>query len=291
MFCKTHHAGVWWHLVSLHLFEFFLLCHFQWARSRMRRAWVRVGQDGLEFGEFEWLDQTHFICGSWFGKQSAFEEELDCSTFFFSSTWQIDVEVHTGQDCSALLLQSGLVHWESHHRAGQLREKWRWVSPVQCKMCSLERFLSGDVIDSCTRKLDQKMVTECFFGFSHNSRDRLADLVAEHLDHLHYLNDILCLNIEALNEVLTDHLLNRLLIPLYVYSLTKRRKFSALTVSLGYFLARIQIVFWCFGNNQLLVVSFAGQQTSRQFSSVFVLAVSGKGALQSVCTMLLLSRT
>ena len=45
-------------------------------------------------------------------------------------------------------------------------------------------------------------------------------LVAEHLDHLHYINDILSLGVEALNEVLTDHLLNRLLIPLYVYSLT-----------------------------------------------------------------------
>ena len=63
--------------------------------------------------------------------------------------------------------------------------------------------------------------------FSHNSRDRLADLVAEHLDHLHYLNDILCLNIHALNEVLTDHLLNRLLIPLYVHSLTQRQKYKA----------------------------------------------------------------
>lgn len=53
----------------------------------------------------------------------------------------------------------------------------------------------------------------------HLSHNRLADLVAEHLDHLHYLNDILSLNIEDLNEVLTDHLLNRLFIPLYVFSL------------------------------------------------------------------------
>lgn len=60
----------------------------------------------------------------------------------------------------------------------------------------------------------------------HQSKDRLADLVAEHLDHLHYLNDILCLNIDELNEVLVEHLLNRLLIPLYVYSLTKRKKYS-----------------------------------------------------------------
>ncbi|VDI76776.1 protein CLEC16A [Mytilus galloprovincialis] len=63
-----------------------------------------------------------------------------------------------------------------------------------------------------------------FCGYSHQSRDRLADLVAEHLDHLHYLNDILCINIDTLNEVLTDQFLNRLLIPLYVYCLTMRKK-------------------------------------------------------------------
>lgn len=62
----------------------------------------------------------------------------------------------------------------------------------------------------------------------HQSQNRLSDLVAEHLDHLHYLNDILCLDIGDLNEVLTDHLLNKLLIPLYVYSLTKRRRHSQL---------------------------------------------------------------
>nr|XP_006814698.1 PREDICTED: protein CLEC16A-like [Saccoglossus kowalevskii] len=60
----------------------------------------------------------------------------------------------------------------------------------------------------------------------HQSRNRLADLVAEHLDHLHYLNDILQLNIECLNEVLTDQLLNRLLLPLYVYSLTKDNRYD-----------------------------------------------------------------
>lgn len=55
--------------------------------------------------------------------------------------------------------------------------------------------------------------------FSHKSRDRLTDLVAEHLDHLHYLNDILTLGIEPLNNILTDYLLNRLYVPLYVNSL------------------------------------------------------------------------
>ncbi|XP_075232093.1 C-type lectin domain containing ema isoform X2 [Lycorma delicatula] len=63
-------------------------------------------------------------------------------------------------------------------------------------------------LDSCVRN-----------DADHLSQNRLADLVAEHLDHLHYLNDILSLNIEDLNEVLTDHLLNRLFIPLYVFSL------------------------------------------------------------------------
>uniref|UniRef100_UPI001EAF8A4C protein CLEC16A-like n=1 Tax=Oncorhynchus gorbuscha TaxID=8017 RepID=UPI001EAF8A4C len=43
---------------------------------------------------------------------------------------------------------------------------------------------------------------------------KLSDLVAEHLDHLHYLNDILTINCEFLNDVLTDHLLNRLFLPL-----------------------------------------------------------------------------
>lgn len=60
----------------------------------------------------------------------------------------------------------------------------------------------------------------------HQSQNRLSDLVAEHLDHLHYLNDILCLEISDLNQVLTEHLLNKLFIPLYVYSLTKRRRHS-----------------------------------------------------------------
>lgn len=48
----------------------------------------------------------------------------------------------------------------------------------------------------------------------------MDDLVAEHLDHLHYINDILCLNIPDLNDVLTEHLLHKLLVPLYIYSLT-----------------------------------------------------------------------
>lgn len=54
----------------------------------------------------------------------------------------------------------------------------------------------------------------------HQSQSRLSNLVAEHLDHLHYLNDILLLNIDGLNAVLTEHLLHKLFVPLYIYSLT-----------------------------------------------------------------------
>ena len=53
----------------------------------------------------------------------------------------------------------------------------------------------------------------------HQNLNKLKNFVAEHLDHLHYINDILGLNIENLNKLLTDHLMNKLFIPLYVYSL------------------------------------------------------------------------
>ncbi|EFX79851.1 hypothetical protein DAPPUDRAFT_304370 [Daphnia pulex] len=55
----------------------------------------------------------------------------------------------------------------------------------------------------------------------HQSRGRLSDLVAEHLDHIHYVNDILCLGIDNLNEVLVEQLFQRLLLPLYINSLNK----------------------------------------------------------------------
>ncbi|XP_005181650.2 protein CLEC16A homolog [Musca domestica] len=54
----------------------------------------------------------------------------------------------------------------------------------------------------------------------HQSNQKLSNLVAEHLDHLHYLNDILLLEINDLNAVLTEHLLHKLFVPLYIFSLT-----------------------------------------------------------------------
>jgi len=56
--------------------------------------------------------------------------------------------------------------------------------------------------------------------------------VAEHLDHLHYISDIFSLEVQCLNDILSDHLLNRLLIPLYVYSLTDKNMANT-EVSLG----------------------------------------------------------
>lgn len=55
---------------------------------------------------------------------------------------------------------------------------------------------------------------------SHQSNQKLSNLVAEHLDHLHYLSDILLLDIKDLNAVLTEHLLHKLFVPLYIFSLT-----------------------------------------------------------------------
>lgn len=71
------------------------------------------------------------------------------------------------------------------------------------------------------------------FVSRHKNRGKLSDLVAEHLDHLHYLNDILIINCEFLNDVLTDHLLNRLFLPLYVYSLVSPETVCAPSMANG----------------------------------------------------------
>nr|CAB3231606.1 protein CLEC16A-like [Phallusia mammillata] len=63
-------------------------------------------------------------------------------------------------------------------------------------------------VDACVRA-----------NVNHQQSDRLRDIVAEHLDHLHYLNDIVTLENNMLNKVLIDHLLHRLFFPLYVRSL------------------------------------------------------------------------
>ncbi|CDW57006.1 ATP bind 1 and RrnaAD and FPL and C2 domain conta ining protein [Trichuris trichiura] len=54
---------------------------------------------------------------------------------------------------------------------------------------------------------------------SWSSMSRLEDLTAEHQDHVHYLNDILCLQVQDLNEVLIDQIMSKLFLPVYFNSL------------------------------------------------------------------------
>ncbi|CAF4560580.1 unnamed protein product [Rotaria sp. Silwood1] len=64
-----------------------------------------------------------------------------------------------------------------------------------------------------------------------NNRGRLTCSLEEYLDHIHYLQDIFLLNVDSLNNVLKDQLMNRLLIPIYIFSLIKCDKFSRITDS------------------------------------------------------------
>jgi hypothetical protein len=52
-------------------------------------------------------------------------------------------------------------------------------------------------------------------------------MIAEHVDDVHYINDILILNIDLLNEVLVDQLMRRLLLPIYVGSLVPELQVSS----------------------------------------------------------------
>ncbi|MBN3321357.1 CL16A protein, partial [Atractosteus spatula] len=114
----------------------------------------------------------------------------------------------------------------------------------------------------------------------HRNRGKLSDLVAEHLDHLHYLNDILIINCEFLNDVLTDHLLNRLFLPLYVYSLVNHeqsedRKISP-QVSL-YLLSQVFLII----HYQPLVSSLADVILNGDLS---VFSVQAEQAAQKSCS-------
>ncbi|CAF1014884.1 unnamed protein product [Adineta ricciae] len=61
-----------------------------------------------------------------------------------------------------------------------------------------------------------------------NNRSHIFCSLEEYLDHIHYLQDIFLLEVHSLNNVLKDQLMNRLLIPVYVFSLIKRDRFSRL---------------------------------------------------------------
>ena len=72
----------------------------------------------------------------------------------------------------------------------------------------------------------------CLFLYSINSRGRISCSLEEYLDHIHYLQDIFLLNVDSLNCVLKDQLMNRLLIPVYVFSIIQREKFARIIVKM-----------------------------------------------------------
>lgn len=75
------------------------------------------------------------------------------------------------------------------------------------------------------------MIFSLIILFSINNRGQIISNLEEYLDHIHYLQDIFLLNSVSLNTVLKDQLMNRLLIPVYIFSLIKRDKFSRIKVN------------------------------------------------------------
>lgn len=69
------------------------------------------------------------------------------------------------------------------------------------------------------------MIVNIYFSFRDQYRVKLADLVSSHLDDLHYLNDILSSKVDMLNEVLVDHLMDKLFVPYYIHSLAPPDKY------------------------------------------------------------------
>lgn len=71
----------------------------------------------------------------------------------------------------------------------------------------------------------------------------MTSYLEEYLDHIHYLQDIFLLGVDSLNNVLKEQLMNRLFIPVYIFSLIKREKFSRVKVRLKKSMAEFFIDF------------------------------------------------
>ena len=69
------------------------------------------------------------------------------------------------------------------------------------------------------------------FSSSINNRGRLTANLEEHLDHILYLQDIFLTNVDSLSNVLKEQLMNRLFIPVYIFSLIKQDEFCPVKVS------------------------------------------------------------
>ena len=63
------------------------------------------------------------------------------------------------------------------------------------------------------------------FSTSHTKKCRLTDLIDEYIDHLNYIQDIYTLNIQSLSNILTDQLIRRLFVPVYLSSILNKDKF------------------------------------------------------------------
>ncbi|TKR67801.1 hypothetical protein L596_023894 [Steinernema carpocapsae] len=77
---------------------------------------------------------------------------------------------------------------------------------------------------------DQAIEMDIFARSAENeasNRDRLNDMIAEHLDNMHYLNDILMIEFTDLNVLLTNSVYDRLVSPLYLASLAQLRETSS----------------------------------------------------------------
>ena len=94
---------------------------------------------------------------------------------------------------------------------------------------SVRRFLGGTktreyfatlalVIGNLSAEMDKCLRTEA----DHMSWGRLEFFVHEHLDHFHFLNDALMLQADDINQMLIDQLIRTLLVPLYVYGLSRQ---------------------------------------------------------------------
>lgn len=86
------------------------------------------------------------------------------------------------------------------------------VAPISNNTVSITRSPVTNVTNNAKAMQQQQNINNC------NSIDKLLlkidDLFAEHLDHLHYLNDVLMLKIQDINRILSDNLMHRLIKPL-----------------------------------------------------------------------------
>lgn len=60
---------------------------------------------------------------------------------------------------------------------------------------------------------------------SHTKKNRLIDLIDEHIDHLNYLQDIYMINNQGLSNCLSEQIVRRLFVPVYLSSLLNKEKF------------------------------------------------------------------